>query len=222
MSTRLCFLVVLVSTLQACTSRVNCESPESQAYIAALEASVGAKYADQYFTILNTPIDSCEAKARRAMYIEEFFEGYRAPLGTISGESSIQLRILQAGMRAGQEYRRAHPDSAAATYASYGYTRISTEGVWSTDFEHSGFVPMQGYDGEMWWAQPLPELARTLPDIPKQGLRMRINGYVSTKGQHGHLGAYERKVYVEQVDVLGAAQQGAAEDRQEDAASAKR
>jgi hypothetical protein len=82
---------------------------------------------------VTTPIDSCEAQVRRMIYINSFFDGYRWPQGMITGESSALLRVMQAGMRAGQEYARSHPNAAAATYASFGYQAISAEGMWTPE-----------------------------------------------------------------------------------------
>ena len=138
------------------------------------------------------------------IYIDSFFEGYKWPQGVITGESSALLRVMQAGMRAGQEYRLAHPDATVSTYASFGFTAISAEGVWTTGFESSRFVPSEGYEGEAWWLETLPELSRQLPRdfVPKEGLRVRISGYLSKAGEHGHLGAYQRRVYVETLSVV--------------------
>jgi hypothetical protein len=101
-----------------------------------------------------------------------------------------------------------NPDAVLETYASFGYSAVLMDGVWSTRFEHSGFVPKEGYRGEKLWFEPLPELAAKLPEhiIPEQGLHVRIHGYVSTPGHFGHMGMYDRLVYAEDLTVLDDAQ----------------
>jgi len=210
--------------MAACTSRgIDCESPEYRAYSAALESSIGARFADEYFTIWRTPLDSCDAKYQRAIFIEAFFDGYRVG-NKFDGSPSTELRLARDGARAGEEYRRANPNSAAATYATFGYTAVTVKGIWTVEFEMSRFIPREGYAGEMWWLEPLPELATRLPEnfVPKEGVAVQISGYVSGLGEHGHLGAYQRHVYVRELNVLGSAQQTAPADRREDAAPVER
>jgi hypothetical protein len=222
-SLRICIPFVFLA-LEGCTSRgVDCGSPEFRAYSAVLEASIGARFADEYFTVWRTPLNSCEEKSQRALFIDSFFDGYRAR-NTFYGDPSTDLRLMRAGTRAGEEYRRANPDSAVATYASFGYTAITVKGMWNTGFESSRFIPAVGYEGEKWWLELLPELATKLPEgfVPKDGLVVRISGYLSGLGEHGHLGAYQRQMYVREVNVLESAQQSVAADRREDAAPAER
>jgi hypothetical protein len=218
------YIIVGFLGLQACTSRgVDCESPEFRAYSAVLEASIGARSADEYFTVWRTPLNACEAESRRALFIEAFFDGYRVR-STFDGDPSMELRLMRAGARAGEEYRRANPDSAVATYASFGYTAVTVKGMWTTGFETSRFIPAEGYPGEQWWLDLLPELERTLPVefVPEEGQVVQIAGYVSGLGRHGHLGAYQRQMYVRELNVVESAQQSVAADRREDAAPAAR
>jgi hypothetical protein len=217
---------VFLLAAQACSSlAVNCESPEFQAYSGALEASAGARFADEYFTPLRTPLDSCAAKGLRVIYIESFFEGYRTPGRIYDGDPSAEMRVKQAGIRTGEEFRRANPGGAAATYASFGYTAITVEGVWTVGFETSSFAPAEGYEGERWWLEPLPEVMTKLQesDVLNDGPSLvRITGYVGGLGEHGHLGNYQRQTYVTEFGVLASAQQSVAADRREDAAPAER
>lgn len=208
-------ILLMLFAVQACSSGgIDCESSEFQAHSAALDGSVGARSADDYFALLRIPIDSCEAKYQRMLFIESFFEGYRAG-GTIYGEPSALLRAMQAGMAAGEEYRLANPELAVATYASFGYTQITVEGVWTVAFEHSGFAPAKGYQGERWWLELLPDLASRLPDglVPEGGLAVRITGYLSRLGQYGHMNGYQRLMYAEDVTVVNIDQQSVAADR---------
>jgi hypothetical protein len=223
MTPRICIFFVGCA-IGACTSRgVDCELPEFRAYSAAFESSIGARFADEYFTVWRTPLNSCEERRQRAIFLEAFFDGYRAGM-LIDGDPTTEVRLMRAGAQAGEEYRRANRNSAAATYASFGYTAVTVNGTWTTGFETSRFMPAEGYEGEEWWLDPLPELATkmTEDDLPKEGLAVRISGYVSGLGRHGHLGAYQRRVYVREMNVLGIAQQPVAADRREDAAPAER
>jgi len=168
-------------------------------------------------------MDACEAKFQRLLFIDAFFDGYRVP-SAFYGDPSTELRLMRAGARAGEEYSRANPDSAVATYASFGYTAVTVKGMWTTEFESSRFVPAEGYPGESWWLEPLPELARKLPEgfVPEEGLTVQISGYVSGPGRREHLGVYHRQIYVRELNVLESAQQSVAADRREDAAPAER
>ena len=187
----------------ACTSGVHCALPEFHDYSATLEASIGARFADQYFTVWRTPLDSCEEKRRRVIFIEAFFDGYRVGM-EFDGDSSMEVRLMRAGAQAGKEYRRANPNSVEATYASFGYTAIAMNGTWQTGFEASRFVPAEGYEGEEWWLDPLPELSTrmTASSLPEEAMAVQISGYVSGLGRHGHLGQYQRRVYVREIKVL--------------------
>lgn len=223
MTSRICIFFVGCA-IGACTSRdVDCELPEFRAYSAALESSIGARYADEYFTVWRTPLDSCEERRQRTIFLEAFFDGYRAGM-LFDGDPTTELRLMRAGVQAGEEYRRANPNSEAATYASFGYTAVTVNGTWTTGFEYSRFMPADGYEGEQWSLDPLPELARKMTegDLPKEGLAVQISGYVSGPGRHGHLGVYQRRVYVREMSVLGIAQQPVPADRPEDAAPAER
>jgi len=141
-------LPVLLFGCQACTR--DCESPrhvELEARLAEWDASAGAQFADRYFTFFRTPIDPCEAQYRRWLYIDRFFLGFTSPEASFDetyGEPPPEFPVMEAGLRAGKEYRRAHPELVAATYISFGYNPISTEGVWTTGFEKSNFVPVEG------------------------------------------------------------------------------
>lgn len=215
------FIFFVGCAIGACTSRdVYCELPELRAYSAVLESSIGARFADEYFTVWRTPLDSCEKRRQRAIFIEAFFAGYRAGM-LIDGDPTTEVRLMRAGAQVGEAYRRANPNSEAATYASFGYTAVTVSGTWTTGFETSRFMPEEGYEGEEWWLDPLPALARKMTegDLPKQGLAVRISGYVSGPGRHGHLGVYQRRVYVREMSVLGIAEQPVAVDRRNDTAT---
>jgi hypothetical protein len=107
---------------------VDCELTEFRAYSAALESSIGARSADEYFTVWRTPQDSCEERRQRAIFLDAFFDGYRAGM-LFEEDPSTEVRLMRAGARAGEKYRRANPNSEAATYASFGYTAVTVNGT---------------------------------------------------------------------------------------------
>jgi hypothetical protein len=75
-------------------------------------------------------------------------------------------------------------------------------GTYSSSFEHSGFVPMGSH--EEWWfdgAYPCPQI-EPFPENPMDGtwpVRVVVDGVVSRRGKHGHMGRFVRNLRVTRV-----------------------
>lgn len=129
-------------------------------------------------------------------YADWFFSGFTHPGGAVYTSSAI----VKQAYGQGQLYWREHASERDEIFAGYGYRRIEANGTWSLAFEKSSFVPLTS-GGEKWWLGSFggvkwSELrpGQTEPDFNEA--EVYIVGYVSPKGQYGHLGMYDREVLV--------------------------
>jgi hypothetical protein len=111
----------------------------------------------------------------------------------------IKSALLQDAYTNGQTYWRDHPSDRAKIFSEYGYVAVEREGLWSHGFEKSAFEA-SGASGGKWWMTPLgdgPWKEVGLEQGTGNALsHIRIVGYLSPKGNYGHLGAYEHEVLV--------------------------
>lgn len=202
------FIGIVSLVLAACGDSaviaVDCADPHFQKERKRLEASVGARYADKYFTIFRRPKSECELQTRRVEYIDSFFYGFKASATIQPDDKDPIQHLIGSAMRAGGDHRRAYPNEVDATFASYGYVAVDAEGKWTSGFEVSQFEPASGYEGESWWLGELPDMQGPRPGSngATTTVRIRVKGYVTDKGQYGHLSAYDRDLLVRELDVL--------------------
>jgi hypothetical protein len=148
----------------------------------------------------------------RSAFVRAFLDGYANPEGTIPVNPSLsESRMNGAGWSAGQAYRRANPESVAQVMRAYGYREFEGAGAWTVGFEAGGFKP-DAADGSpeasslqsCWYlafirSGDLEEQLRQLVPrdvrLPNVTLRVLVKGYLSERGQFGHLGACQRQVY---------------------------
>ena len=129
----------------------------------------------------------------RRSYLQEFFSGFVNPKGTINGGTSTDHVAFQAG----QEYRHNHPDKLKETMEGFGFTATNADGVWSVEFERSAFR-MENHSGRDWWLTELPD-----PESAQVRDRsfwdssgpIHISGFLSPKGNYGHLGGYDHRFF---------------------------
>jgi hypothetical protein len=140
-------------------------------------------------------------------FSRSFFKGFVQLKATMEGGTSA----MRQGFVAGQEYRRANPDKVRETMEAYGYTAVEAVGVWSESFEHSGFRP-DAEPEQMWWLSRLCEMQSELMDlgakmISQKGIHVRIHvrirGYLSPRGQFGHLGLYDHEIFATSISTIG-------------------
>lgn len=126
-------------------------------------------------------------------YAKYFFLGFRHP----SNGMAIASPLLQAAYTRGQAFWRDHPAERAQVFAAHGYVAIEREGFWSRGFERDAFEPGDG-SGAGWWIESLGDQPWSATGLAPNGLRshVRIVGYLSPKGQYGHLGGYEHELLV--------------------------
>jgi hypothetical protein len=133
-------------------------------------------------------------------YAYWFFQGFTHPGGV-----QTRLDIIATAYGSGQAYRRDHPDSQDEILAGYGYVRVMRDGALSLGFERSSFTPLDA-GSEHWWFSTFggrrwSELRPGQAD-PVDGAHVRVEGYLSSTGRFGHLGAYSRELLVTSFEVL--------------------
>lgn len=130
------------------------------------------------------------------VYAKTFFDAFLYPRG-ISTSSNLRKEAYAQGQARAQEGQAARE----RTFAGFGYERIELTGVWSVSFEQSSFAP-DGSEGG-YWLEFLPGGHADLPKPTTQDLRhpaelhIHIVAYRSPAGRYGHLGIWQRQLYVE-------------------------
>lgn len=126
-------------------------------------------------------------------YAIGFFFGFTHQQGAIWNAPEIRADAYNQG----QSYWKEHPNERDNIFAGYGFVRTETTGVWSRSYERSSFVSGE-HSQEAWWLSSLgdvrwSDLQPDQPDPISCKSRVRIVGYLSSKGHYGHLGAYSRE-----------------------------
>lgn len=132
--------------------------------------------------------------AQSSQYAQWFFQGFTHPKGGIYAKSSL----MRDAYTKGQVYWRDHPSRRGDIFAAYGYVAIEQDGFYSHGFEKSAFQPADA-SASVWWMTSLGDVSwRDMGFEPVRSgpSRLHIVGYLSPKGQFGHLGAYEHEVLV--------------------------
>ena len=156
------------------------------------------KLADAYLASLAPEQRPNEPESARDDFVRSFFIGFTTPTGSMSGGTDADTK----GFTAGQEFRRANPQKLKETFESFGYVATEAEGLWTLEFEHSGFKPRGCRNDKEWWLDDLGDTVYELPNdqkIPDEGISIRISGFLSPKGQYGHLGLYKHRFYATKI-----------------------
>ena len=166
------------------------------------------KPADRYFESMPYETRTPHRDKIRLEFIQGYFDGLNNPGGGIvGGDQDANWH----GFRAGQQFRREHPEKLTETMKAFGYEALVAEGVWTVSFEHSGFLPRGASEGKWWWLRPYSDVKTDLPkniQIPDEGIAIRITGFISPAnrtnylGGYGHLGAYSREFYATKIETL--------------------
>jgi hypothetical protein len=162
------------------------------------------RLADAYISSLPHQPDAPQTNDIRAEFVRWFFWGFVDPNSEVSsGPPSATL----AGLKAGKQYRRSNPEKLKQTMEGFGYTVTNAQGTWTVGFEHSGFRP-DGHSGREWWLSLLPVEGGSPIDqaVPAGGGRVRISGFLSPKGQYGHLGGYDHEFFATNISVINVGQ----------------
>jgi hypothetical protein len=156
------------------------------------------KLAESYFATLTPEQRPNDPESARDNFVRCFFAGFTNYTGSMSGGELAGLE----GFKAGQEFRRAHPDQVKETFESFGYVATEAEGVCATGFEQSEFKPRGKNSAERWWLSGMADTMSDLPEeqnVSERDLTIRINGFLSPKGSYGHLGLYDREFYATKI-----------------------
>ncbi len=157
------------------------------------------RQADAYFDSLPYAQRTPHRDKVRVDFLRGFFSGFVSPEGRIEGGTHDEH---WHGFQAGQAYRRANPAKLNETMEGFGYTATEAEGRWTVGFEHSGFRPLGTHSGQQWWLSGLsPTTFDFAKDtkIPDDGISIRLVGFLSRKGQYGHLGGYDHEFYATKI-----------------------
>jgi hypothetical protein len=160
------------------------------------------RLADAFLSALPQQESAAQKNELRAEFARMFLVGFLYATGSVSGERDS---ATGAGLEAGVQYRRSNPDKFKQTLEGFGYTATNAQGTWTVAFELSEFRA-DGHFGREWWLTPLSVGA------PKEGGRVRISGFLSPKGQHGHLGAYEHEFVATNISPIRVSQPNGAAD----------
>jgi hypothetical protein len=168
-----------------------------------VESPIAVAAAEEHMSTLDLPASPCEQQAIKYEFIGEFFRGFRES-GAAQSAEPPNCGPDCAGLRAGWKFRIEHPDKVDQVYSSFGFTLVELVGTLEARFEVSRFSPTDAYVGEDWWFEVLPGAKQ---DFTAAGTRIvtwlaRIKGYASPLGRHGHLGRYDRRVYVHELRIL--------------------
>jgi hypothetical protein len=155
-------------------------------------------FADAFERTQTVPEKLRPGRTLREEYAANFFMGLTHPEGAILTRSAL----MEDAYLHGQAFWRDNPSGRDAIMSEYGYVAVKREGVWSRGFEISAFEPV-GASRTRWWMSSFGNVAWSALGLDAAaaaaaptGVRVRIVGYLSPAGRHGHLGAYEREVLV--------------------------
>jgi hypothetical protein len=159
------------------------------------------RQADAYFEALPYNQRTPHRDKVRVEFLRGFFSGFVNPEGRIMGGTHDGN---WHGFQAGQAYRQANPAQLKETMEGFGYTATESKGRWSVGFETSLFRPLGANRGQEWWLSGLNantfDFAKGIK-IPDDGISILIIGFLSPKGEYGHLGDYDHEFYATTVSI---------------------
>ena len=136
----------------------------------------------------------------REDFIRSFFMGFTMP----GARMGAKAESTQRGFIAGQEYRKNNPARISETMEGFGYILTEAEGTWIARFEVSSFQP-QSMPKQPWWLSHFGDTRSDIPKgakIPKNGIHIRVIGYLSPRGHFGHWGAYEHEFFATSISKI--------------------
>lgn len=194
-------LVLFVATCAAFTNLFAADRDGSEVHVENVPPFV-SELAKQYLAT-TSPSETSTSALRLATqrYADIYLLGYISPPCPDCLPTADQ-GIFGSAYDAGVADRRQHPERWDAVMSGYGYRRVDVVGKMSLGYEKAAFVP-DGQVGEIWWVggpSSVPgEVAtpdKIIANARNGGSRVNIIGYLSPKGQYGHLGAYDRQLLV--------------------------
>lgn len=188
-------IAVVLFVAAACSDPSSTPNPPSEA--AAMDgilvpAPVLAM-ARQYADALPGPEDR---QAVRRAYVDGFFDGLQQPDGPgLFDPARPQHRAN--GYRAAQDYRRTHAEQLDDLMRGYGYTPTVATGEYVLGFELSVLRPRE-HAQQRWWVDWMAAIdlapASEPRTEPPRSMLVRVEGYLSPAGRHGHLGEYDHRL----------------------------
>jgi hypothetical protein len=154
--------------------------------------------ADAYFASLPNPPSERERRQERELYYLMFFDGFVSPWSRIESGDAQSKQAHEAG----KAYWRSHQEDLGKIMAGFGYTPVEIEGRWRPGAESSEFRPRGSASTGTWWLSMLEKVDSDLPkprDYPGDGFSLRITGYLSPPGRHGHMGMNEHYFFATKI-----------------------
>src|SRR5262245_57583484 len=190
---RLLILLLIVALASSCTTQRRSEPASSR----AAGPAIAQQLADAYIQRLSPQPAASEKEQIRQEFTGMFFSGFTSPDGSVIGRDAAER-----GFEAGQEFRRkCNASEVKKTMENYGYVATEAEGTWSVRFEVSCFTPRHA-SSEAWWLNGFGNTEYVLPkkeEKTDQRMLYRISGFLSPRGQYGHLGGYDHEFYATKV-----------------------
>lgn len=125
-----------------------------------------------------------------------FFSGFVKYDGAIGSDCPAS----EAGFAAGRAYRNAFPGEIETTMRGFGYAPAHDEGIRVRDQRHVHALRIDARPGEVWWIDFMGGSAAARDWSRLECARMRVHGYLSPRGSHGHMGAFRREFIAERVE----------------------
>jgi len=190
---RLTFLLIIALATSSCVFKQRAGLTSSGLAGPAL----AQQEAESFLAHLSSEPTSSEREDFRHDFTNRFFSGFTSPNDCIIGSDAAEH-----GFKAGQKFRRhCNERDITRTMEAYGYVAAEAIGTWNVRFEVSCFCPRNTPD-EAWW---LSGFGNTKYILPKKGEKIdppvlyRISGFLSPKGEYGHLGNSSHEFYATKV-----------------------
>lgn len=165
-------------------------------------ASIVAAHATRYIQSLPEP----ERPGHRDQIFEAFARQFVRGLKNGVQSWSAKTEALDSiAYNAGKEYRRENPQDAlrliSQSYENTGYAEIRIEGVWTIGFETSSLEAAALGGNKCWLWVPSSAMGQVFPLTDEErsnrsltwqlrSATVRVHGFLSPPGRHGHLGSY--------------------------------
>lgn len=163
---------------------------------AAEVPDVVRQYADAYAKSPLAQQQPASASAATDDYARWFLQGFTHPAYGTGPVTDLRSDAYANG----QNHARTHPSERDAILAGYGYQAVERTGAWRRGFETTAFLPDDA-EKASWWMTSYGGVGFSAIGLADSGgrhppTRVRITGYLSPKGNYGHMGGYRYEVLV--------------------------
>lgn len=188
---RLVTFAMLLGALAPCSAESqNATSPPASAEVQSI--------AEHYIETLPKSTSPQRIKQAHDAFIWSFLDGFTDSEGAIWSSDNARTQ----GFEAGQTYRHQNPKELSHIMSGFGYKPIRLRGIWQTGPELSKFVPANN-PNDRWWLSILGNSPAAKSHFsPEQCQNVQVSGFLSPRGQYGHMGGFAREVYVNTISCV--------------------